>query len=124
VAVFLPFLQRSYPSCLDESPTKAHVERKHKRQQLAVRSHSVPVLSKAPAVPVFNPRIDVPYPGALRRAFTSYDEVQEALSSAFEFLKDNASSLGMNKLVATGNMLAQASTTVFGAIQKRVEGDN
>lgn len=87
------------------------------RQQLAVRSHSEPVPSMVPAVPVFNPRIDV----APRRAFTSYDEVQEALGSAFEFLKDNASDLDMSKLVAAGNLLSQTSTTVFGAIQKKVD---
>lgn len=78
----------------------------------------------APAVPVFNPRIDVPRPDALRRAFSSYDEVHEALVSAFEFLKDNASNLDMSKLVAAGNLLSQTSTTVFGAIQKQVETDN
>lgn len=100
------------------------MERKQKRQQSVVRSHSVPVLPVVPAVPVFNPRIDIPRPGALRRAFSSYDEVQEALSSAFGFLKDNASSLGMSKLVATGNLLAQTSTTVFGAIQKKVDESN
>jgi hypothetical protein len=77
-----------------------------------------------PAVPVFNPRIDIPHLSGLRRAFTSYEEVQEALVGAFEFLKDNASSLGMSKLVTTGNLLAQASTTVFGAIQKKVDEEN
>ena len=75
----------------------------------------------APAVPVFNPRIDVPRLGAPRRTFTSYDEVQEALGSAFEFLKDNASDLDMSKLVAAGNLLSQTSTTVFGAIQRKVD---
>jgi hypothetical protein len=118
-------LQRSYPSYIDDSPTKAHVERKQRRQ-LAVRSHSDPAPSKVPAVPVFNPRIDVPRPGpgALRRAFTSYDEVHEALVGAFEFLKDNASGLGMSKLVATGNLLSQTSATVFGAIQTQVGEEN
>lgn len=115
------FLQRFNQSCLDESPAKAYVERKQKRQQVTVRSHSDSVLLMAPAVPVFNPRIDVPRPSALRCAFTSYDEVQAALTGAFEFLKDNASSLGMSKLVATGSLLAQTSTTVFGAIQKEVD---
>lgn len=117
----LYFLQRFNASYLDESPSKVHVEWKQKRQRLTVRSHSEPVLSMVPAIPVFNPRIDVPRSSALRRAFTSYDEVQAALTGAFEFLKDNASSLSMNKLVATGNLLAQTSTTVFGAIQERVE---
>ena len=74
-----------------------------------------------PSVPVFNPRIDVPRPNALRRTFTSCDEVQEALANAFEFLKDNASSLAMSNLVATGNLLALTSTTVFGAIQGKVD---
>jgi len=114
-------VKRSYLSDTDESPTKAHVERKHRRQQLTVRSHSDPVPSKVPAVAVFNPRIDVPRPSALHRGFTSYDEVHEALVNAFEFLKDNASGLGMSKLVATGNLLSRTSTTVFGAIQKQVE---
>jgi hypothetical protein len=77
-----------------------------------------------PAIPVFSPRIDTPRPSALRRAFTSYDEVQAALGSAFEFLKDNATNLGVSKLVATGNLLAQTSTTVFGAIQKKVDKDS
>ena len=117
-------LQRSHLSYIDESPTKAHVERKQKRQQLAVRSQSEPAPSMVPAVPVFNPRIDVPRPGAPRRAFTSYDEVQEALASAFEFLKDSASDLDMSKLVAAGNMLSQTSTMVFGAIQKKVDEEN
>lgn len=117
-------LQRSHPSYIDDSPIKAHVGRKQRRQQLAVRSHSEPVASMAPTVPVFNPRIDVPGPGALRRAFSSYDEVHEALVSAFDFLKDNASNLDMSKLVAAGNLLSQTSTTVFGAIQKQVETDN
>jgi hypothetical protein len=74
-----------------------------------------------PAVPVFNPRINVPRPNALRRAFTSYEEVQDALVGAFEFLKDNASGLGVSKLVATGNLLARTSTSVFGAIQKKLD---
>lgn len=100
------------------------MERKQKIQQLTIRSHSDSVLLMAPAIPVFNPRIDVPRPSVLRRAFTSYDEVQGALTSAFEFLKDNACSLGMSKLVATGNLLAETSTTVFGAIQKKVDEDN
>lgn len=100
------------------------MERKEKRHHLAVRSYSVPVLPIAPAVPVFNPRIEVPRLSALRRAFTSYEEVQDALSSALEFLKDNASNLGMSKLVAVGHLLAQTSTTVFGAVQKKVEEEN
>jgi len=113
-------LQRSNPPYADESPTKAHVERRQKRQQLAVRSHSVPILSAVPTVPVFNPRIELPRPSVLRRAFTSYDEVQEALVGAFDFLQDNASSLGMSKLVSIGNLLTQTSATVFGTMQKRV----
>jgi hypothetical protein len=77
-----------------------------------------------PAIPVFNPHIDIPHLSGLCHTFTLYKEVQEALVSAFEFLKDNASSLGMSKLVTTGNLLAQASMTVFGAIQKKVDKEN
>jgi hypothetical protein len=60
----------------------------------------------------------------LCQAFTLYNKVHKVLVSAFEFLKDNMSGLGMNKLVATGNLLSQTSMTVFGAIQMQVGEEN